>query len=113
MTAFEIVENTLEKGEIARYEQFLLSHSVFKSLTLQTHKNQGLLRKGLKNIPSFDPHLTRSQTSPLVLMNSRKDMNNVSCRCDMTEILLKAVKNTIQPTNQTSSGFYKSAVKVF
>ena len=27
----------------------------------------------------------------LRLMKSRKDMNNVSCRCDMTEILLTAV----------------------
>ena len=26
----------------------------------------------------------------LVLVKPRKDMNNVSCRCDMTEILLKA-----------------------
>ena len=28
--------------------------------------------------------------SSLVLVNPRKDMNNVSCRRDMTEILLKA-----------------------
>ena len=26
----------------------------------------------------------------LVLVKPRKDMNNVNCRCDMTEILLKA-----------------------
>ena len=37
------VENTVEKGEIARYEQFLLfPHSVFKRLVLQTRENQGL-----------------------------------------------------------------------
>ena len=41
------VENNVEKGEIARYEQFLLSHSVFKRLMLQTRKNQGLFGKGL------------------------------------------------------------------
>ena len=36
------------KGEIARYEQFLLTHSVFKRLVLQTRKNQGLFGKGFK-----------------------------------------------------------------
>ena len=40
------VENTVGKGEI-RHEQFLLSHSVFKRLVLQTRKNQGLFGKGL------------------------------------------------------------------
>ena len=45
------VENTVGKGEIARYEQFLLFHSVFKNLVLQTHKNPGLFGKGL--IPVF------------------------------------------------------------
>ena len=44
------VENTLGKGEIARYEQFLLSHNVFKNLGLQTRKNQGLFGKGLRMI---------------------------------------------------------------
>ena len=41
------VENTVGKGEIARYEQFLFSHSVFYRLLLQTRKNQGLFGKGL------------------------------------------------------------------
>ena len=35
------VENTVGKGEIARYEQFLLSNSVFKRLAQKTRKNQG------------------------------------------------------------------------
>ena len=39
------VENTVGKGEIARYCSF--SHGVFKRLVLQTHKNQGLFGKGL------------------------------------------------------------------
>ena len=30
------------------------------------------------------------QSPSLVLVKPRKDMNNVSCRCDLTEILLKA-----------------------
>ena len=41
------VENTVGKGEIARYEQFLFSHSVFKRSVLQTRKNRGLFGKGL------------------------------------------------------------------
>ena len=41
------VGNTVGKGEIARYEQFLLSHIVFKRIVLQTCKNQALFGKGL------------------------------------------------------------------
>ena len=40
------VEHTVEKGEIARYEQFLLFPLCFQKLELQTRKNQGLLGKG-------------------------------------------------------------------
>ena len=40
-------KKTAGKGEIARYEQFLLFHSVFKRLVLQTSKNQGLFGKGI------------------------------------------------------------------
>ena len=40
------VENTVGKGEIASYEQFLLFRSIFKRLALQTSKNQGFLGKG-------------------------------------------------------------------
>ena len=39
----ERVENTVGKGEIARY-------SVFKRLVLQTRKNQGLFGKGLPTL---------------------------------------------------------------
>ena len=46
----ERVENTVAKGEIARYEQFSFSHSVFKRLVLQTRKNQGLFEKGLTKL---------------------------------------------------------------
>ena len=35
------------KGEIARYEQFSFSHSIFKRVVLQTRKIQGLSGKGL------------------------------------------------------------------
>ena len=40
------------------------------------------------------------ETPGLVLLKPRKDMNNVNCRHDMTEMLLKAALNTIQSINQ-------------
>ena len=39
------------------------------------------------------------QSPSLVLVKTRKEMNNVSCRRDMSEILLKAAYNTIQSIN--------------
>ena len=45
---------------------------------------------------SFDKTL---QIPSLVLVKPRKDTNKVSCRRDMTEILLKAAENTIQSIN--------------
>ena len=42
----KMVENTVGKGEIARYEHFVLSHSVFKRLTLLTRKTKAGLGKG-------------------------------------------------------------------
>ena len=44
---FKGIENTVGKGEIARYEQFLLFPHCFKRLVLQTCKNQGLFGKRL------------------------------------------------------------------
>ena len=41
------VENTLGKGEIARYEQFLHSHSVFKRFVLR-HVKPGLVSGRVK-----------------------------------------------------------------
>ena len=43
------------------------------------------------------------QSPSLILVKARKDMNNVSCRRDMTEILLKAAWNTIQSINKSLS----------
>ena len=48
---YKRVENTVGKGEIAHYEQFLLFHSVFKGLLLQMGKKQCLFGKGLKELP--------------------------------------------------------------
>ena len=39
------LENTLGKGEIARYEQFLLFPQCFQRLVQQTCKNEGLFVK--------------------------------------------------------------------
>ena len=44
----------------------------------------------------------------LVLMKPRKDMNNVSCRRAMTEILLKASQNTIHSINHHSKDGFTS-----
>ena len=41
------VENTVGKGEIAYYEQFLLFPQCFKRPVLQTRKNKGLFGKEL------------------------------------------------------------------
>ena len=42
------VENTVGKGEIAHYEQFLLFPQSFQRLVMQTRKNQGLFGNGLR-----------------------------------------------------------------
>ena len=39
-------KNTVGKGGIARHKQFLLFISVFK-IFMQTHKNKGLIGRGL------------------------------------------------------------------
>ena len=40
-------ENTVRKGEIARYEQSLLSQKCFQKICIASKKRQGLFRKGL------------------------------------------------------------------
>ena len=42
------VENTVGKGEIAHYEQFLLSHSLFKRLFSQRRQKVSLGGNGLR-----------------------------------------------------------------
>ena len=44
-----------EKEKLLVTSNFSFSHSVFKRLTLQTHKNQGLFGKGL-NIVEISPY---------------------------------------------------------
>ena len=55
--------------------------------------NTGVLGSNLTGFSEFFVGVSLGKTlqSPsLVLVKPRKDMNNVSCHCDMTEILLKA-----------------------
>ena len=42
------IENTMGRGEIARYEQLLLFPQCFQRLVLQACKNKGLFGKGLR-----------------------------------------------------------------
>ena len=44
------VENTGETEKLLITSNFFFSHSVFKRLVLQTHKNQGLLGKELNTL---------------------------------------------------------------
>ena len=47
------VENTMGKGEIAHYEQFLLLPQFFqKTCIADTYKPQGLFGKGLRKLPT-------------------------------------------------------------
>ena len=58
------VENTVEKGEIACYKQFLLFLQCFKNPVQQTLENTGLFGKGLNLL--FTEH--GSDTFPFCLI---------------------------------------------
>ena len=49
------VENTVGKGEIARYEQFLLFPQCFQNTCTEDIKNQGLFGKGLNVLCNDEP----------------------------------------------------------
>ena len=52
---------------------------------------------------SFESVLGQDTSEPgLVLVKPRKDMNNVRCRRDITDILLKLAQNTFQSTSLTT-----------
>ena len=55
MTESQWLESTVGKGEICSFRAISLFPSVFKSLLLQTHKNQGLLGKGLNHSHTVTP----------------------------------------------------------
>ena len=46
----KMIERTVGKGEIARYEQFLLFPQCFQKTVQQTRKHKGLLGKGLSTL---------------------------------------------------------------
>ena len=68
-------------------EKGLLRASVVKFLT----RNPGVLGSSRTGSSAQECLGETIQGSSLVLMIPRKYMNNVSCRRDMTEILLKSV----------------------
>ena len=88
----------------------VLRGSVVKCLT----RNSGVLvssRSGSSGL--FCGSVLGQDTSEpsLVLLKPRKDMNNVSCRRDLTEILLKPAQNIIQSTNQLINLAFHSDVR--
>ena len=55
------LEKTLGKGKLM--SNFSFSHSVFKRLVLQTHKNKGMFSKGLSlyhKMRAFDPSVEKA-----------------------------------------------------
>ena len=75
--------------------------SVVKCLT----RNPGVLGSSRTGSSGFfrGTVLGQDTSEPsLVLVKPRKYMNKVSCRRDMTEILLKAAQNTIKSINHPS-----------
>ena len=67
---YKWVENTVEKGEIARYEQFLLFPQCFLRLVLQSRKNQDLFGKGIKR-------LSVQRSISYVLRNSKQVISQI------------------------------------
>ena len=62
--------------------------------------NPGVLDSSCTGSSEFFVRVSLGKTlqgPSLVLVKPRKDMNNANCHLDMTEILLKAAQNTIQP----------------
>ena len=65
-----------EKEKLLITSNFSFFISVFERIVMQARKNQGLFGKGLKEI--------------------QESMDRCTGHCDITEILLKTVLNTIQ-----------------
>ena len=53
---FNRLENTVRKGEIARYEQFLIFSQCFQKTCTADSENQGLFGKGLNDSVCFRQH---------------------------------------------------------
>ena len=104
------VKNTVRKGELAHNEQFLLFHNYFPQYPVLRHiipcfttrsrrtphiaikilfchsnpcfTTQSAFRGSVLGQDTSEPQPSTGET--------REDLNNVNCRRDMTEILLKA-----------------------
>ena len=86
------VENTVGKGEISRYEQFLFfPHSVSRIIVLQTRKTRACLEKGS------------------MALKERRDIKYWS----NYDISLTRLKKNCLNLSQTSPGFYVSSLQVF
>ena len=68
-----VKKNTVRKGEIARYEQFLLFPQCFKILALQTSKMQGLFRKGISPFSNSESNKTSDWLEPHGITNQMVD----------------------------------------
>ena len=69
------VGNTVRKGKIALYKQFLLlPQCFFERLVLQTHKNQGLFGKGLGLLSAAIQSYHSNTLKFLVFSGSQWDM---------------------------------------
>ena len=69
----------LEKKKLLVTSNFSFSHSVFKRLVLETHKNQGLFGKGLKLMIVWDMgHCMFNilQKSPLHGLDAEEEINS-------------------------------------
>ena len=94
------------------FQNMFLLGSVLKCLT----RNAGVLGSSHTGSSGLFVGLSLGKTlqSPnLVMVKPRKDMNNVSCRHDMTEILLKAEYNTIQSFSYSNQSVENAGVAFF
>ena len=64
------IENTAGKGEIARYEQFLLFPQCFQKYLKQTRKNQGLFGKGLSGLKTHFCSYKGKKSNPLLVTSN-------------------------------------------
>ena len=70
------VENTVGKGEIARDEQFLLSHSVFKKTCPADRSKQGLV---LKRVNFLNEHHLEMDPISSMLLHNLVTSDNIKC----------------------------------
>ena len=95
----EKVENTVAKGEIGRYEQFLLFPQRFQRPVLQTHKNKGLFGTGLNETVLYifkaflfivrQPSFEQNRVNPILCVQQRHVSIYVNKKVDAFVSLFK------------------------